>query len=135
MNKKPIPVAMTNAKTIIEDIRVTGAELIDRIRELIHEGNVKRISVRNTKGDVLVDVPVSIGVAGLGATFLAMGPLITALGFFALFMNDYSIFVEREEPIDEHEVNAQFIEVEDEDEEDEEEEDEKEEGKKGKNKK
>lgn len=115
---------MTHTRTIIEDIRVTGAELIDRIRELIHEGNVKRISVRNTKGDVLVDVPVSVGVAGLGATFLAMGPLITSLGFFALFMNDYSIYVEREEPVDEHEVDAQFIEVEDEEDEDEDEDDE-----------
>ena len=122
----------TNTKTIIEDIRVTGAELIDRIRELIHEGNVKRISVRNTKGDVLVDVPVSVGVAGLGATFLAMGPLITSLGFFALFMNDYSIYVEREEPVDEHEVDAQFIEVEDEDEEDDEDEEEEKKGKKKK---
>ncbi len=126
----------TNTRTIIEDIRVTGAELIDRIRELIHEGNVKRISVRNTKGDVLVDVPVSVGVAGLGATFLAMGPLITSLGFFALFMNDYSIYVEREEPVDEHEVDAQFIEVEDEDDEDEDEgEDKDEEEKESKKKK
>jgi len=133
--KNLTPVAMTNSRTIIEDIRVTGAELIDRVRELIHEGNVKRISVRNTKGDVLVDVPVSVGVAGLGATFLAMGPLITSLGFFALFMNDYSIYVEREEPIDEHEVDAQFIEVEDEDEEDEDEGEEEKEEKKGKSKK
>ena len=124
----------TNTRTIIEDIRVTGAELIDRIREIIHEGNVKRISVRNTQGDVLVDVPVSVGVAGLGATFLAMGPLITSLGFFALFMNDYSIYVEREKPADEHEVDAQFIEVEDEDEEDDEE-DEDDEPKKDKKKK
>lgn len=122
---------MTNTRTIFEDIRVTGAELIDRVREIIREGNVKRISVRNTNGDVLVDVPVSVGVAGLGATFLAMGPLITALGFFALFINDYSIYVEREKPADEHEVDAQFIEVEDEEDEDEEKEDEKE-GKKKK---
>ena len=125
----------TNTRTIIEDIRVTGAELIDRIREIIHEGNVKRISVRNSKGEVLLDVPVSVGVAGLGATFFAMGPLITSLGFFALFMNDYSIYVEREKPVDEHEVDAQFIEVEDEEDEDEDEEADEEEEKKSKKKK
>ncbi len=107
---------MKKTKTVFEDIRVTGAELIDRIREVIREGNVKRISVRNSKDDVLFDVPLSLGVAGFGVTFLALGPLITSLGFFALFMNDYSIYVEREEPVDEHEVDATVIEVEDENE-------------------
>lgn len=105
--------------TIIEEIRVTGAELIDKVKEIIREGNVRRISIINDDGDVLLDLPLTLGVAGFGVSLFAMGPVLTAIGLFALFMNDYNIVVEREKKTDKNEVEAQVIDIEnDEDEED-----------------
>lgn len=107
--------------TIIEEIRVTGSELIDKVKEIIREGNVRRITIINDEGDVLLDVPLTLGVAGFGVSLVAMGPILTAIGIFALFMNDYNVVVEREKDADPNEVDAQVIDIEenDEDEDDE----------------
>lgn len=111
------------SKTIIEEIRISGDKLISKVKQILKEGNIRRIIIKNDDGDVLLDVPLTIGVAGFGTSLLAMGPLITALGAFALFYNDYNIVVERE-PNEENEVEAEIINIEDEDEDEDEEEDE-----------
>ncbi len=112
--------------TIIEEIRVTGSELIEKIKEIIREGNVRRITIINDEGDILLDVPLTLGVAGFGVSLVAMGPLLTAIGLFALFMNDYNIVVEREKDTDTdpNEVEAQVIDIEENDEDEEDDEDE-----------
>ena len=105
-------------ETIFDEIRVSGEKLISKVKQILKEGNVRRIIIKNKEGEVLLDVPLTIGVAGFGTSLVAMGPIITALGAFALFYNDYSIIVERE-PKDENEVEAEIINIEDEDNEDE----------------
>lgn len=110
-------------KTIFEEIKIAGRDLIARLREIVREGNVRRIIIKNEEGDTLFDVPLNVGVAGFGLSVLALGPLITSLGVFALFMNDYNVIVERvvdtekKPPKDENEVDAEIIDIEDEEEE------------------
>lgn len=107
-------------KTIFEEIKIAGKDLLNRVVGIIKEGNVKRIIIKNEEGDTLFDVPLNVGVAGFGLSVLALGPLITSLGVFAIFMNDYSIIVERvvesekEPPKDENEVDAEIIDIDDE---------------------
>ena len=110
--------------TIIEEIRVTGSELIEKVKEIVREGNVRRITIINDEGDILLDLPLTLGVAGFGVSLFAMGPILTAIGLFALFMNDYNIVVEREEKSDKNEVEAQVIDIQDDNENKEEDEDE-----------
>lgn len=108
------------SKTIFEEIKVTGKELLSRVWKLIKEGNVRRIVIKNEEGDTLFDMPLNVGMAGFGLSVLALGPIITSLGLFALFMNDYNVIVERTvegdektPPKDENEVDAEIIDIED----------------------
>jgi hypothetical protein len=75
----------------MEEFTVSGSRLKERIKELLHEGNVRRILIRNPQGRTLVDMPLSAGVAG--ALLL---PLWAAIGTVAALATDYTIAVERD---------------------------------------
>lgn len=72
-----------------ERFQVQGAELVDRVKELIHEGNVTRIIVKQ-QGKTILEIPVTIGA--IGAVFL---PTIAALGVIAALVTRCTIVVER----------------------------------------
>lgn len=98
-------------KSIIEEIKVTGTELVDTVKDIVKQGNVRRIIIRNKKGKTLLEIPLTIGAAGLGATLYALGPFLSAIGFFALYINDFSVVVERARKTSEIEADAQIIEI------------------------
>ena len=75
----------------MEEIKVTGAKLKDKIKELIREGNVRRIILKNPKGRVLLDMPLNAGVVGL-----ALAPLWAAVATVAVMATDYTVAVERD---------------------------------------
>lgn len=76
-------------RALSERIQVTGAELANRVRQLLREGNVNRIIVR--KGDrVLLDIPVTAGVVGA-----LLMPYLAALGLIAAVAARYTLEVER----------------------------------------
>ena len=83
------------SKSLIEEIKVTGKDLVERIKEIVQEGNVPRVIIKNKKGKVLLEVPLNVGVAGLGAALYALGPFLPAIAFYALLSNDFNIVVER----------------------------------------
>lgn len=73
-----------------EDLKVDGEELLAKVRELIHEGNVRRVIIKNGEGTVLMEIPLTLGVAG--AVLL---PTLAAVGAIAAIVTDCSITVER----------------------------------------
>lgn len=75
----------------MEEFKVSGSKLKGRIKELLREGNVRRIIVRNPGGRTLIDMPLTAGVAG--AVLL---PLWAAIGTIAALATDYTIAVERD---------------------------------------
>ena len=75
----------------MEEIKVSGSKLKARLKELIKEGNVRRIIIRNPAGRTLLDMPLSAGVAG--AVLL---PFWAAVGTIAALATDYTIAVERD---------------------------------------
>lgn len=79
---------------IVEEIRATGQELISRVKELLREGNLRRMSIVNGKGETLLEVPLTLGMAGVGGAFL-MAPVISALATFAFLVHDTRIHIER----------------------------------------
>ncbi|MDR8392827.1 DUF4342 domain-containing protein [Aliifodinibius sp. S!AR15-10] len=134
-----------SSKTFTEELKGTTSEIIKQIRRLIKEGAARRLIIENKEGKVLFQTQLAAGVAGT-ALVTAMAPVISAIGMFALFMNDVKIIVEKypeeEREKDEYEVDdAEVvidIEEEEDDEDDEEQktssgETEKTVGKKGKN--
>jgi hypothetical protein len=75
-----------------EELAATGDELISRVKELVHQGNVRRIIVKHD-GRTVVEFPLTLGVVG---TLLA--PQLAALGAVAALVTDCTITLEREEP-------------------------------------
>jgi hypothetical protein len=75
----------------MEEMKVSGAHVKQKIKDLLREGNVRRIIVRNPHGRQLIDMPLTAGVVGA-----AMLPLWAALGAVAALATDYTIAVERD---------------------------------------
>ena len=78
------------AKVTREEFSVSTSKLVDRVRELLHEGNVTKIIVKDEKGKPLLEIPATVGVIG---TVLA--PWLTALGVIAALVTNCRIMVER----------------------------------------
>ena len=111
--------AKQKAKHIFEEVQGGVNEVISKIREFIKEGSARRLIIKNDQGEVVFQTQLAVGVGG-AALVGAMAPVISAIGMFAMFINDYQILVERE--IDEDEgdgfsVDAEIIEITEEDEE------------------
>ena len=99
------------ATSFVEEVRVTGEELISTLREIVTEGNVRRVVVKNKKGKILLDLPLNYAGLAAGAGLALLSPWISAIALFVLFYNDFSIFVERSVP-----KEIEVVDVEDEDE-------------------
>jgi phage-related minor tail protein len=84
---------MEKLNTIFEEIKVFGNELSDKVRELIHEGNVHRIIIKDEHGRTFVEIPVT--VAAIGAVF---APVLAAVGTIAAMAAKFTIVVERSVP-------------------------------------
>ncbi|MCW5946727.1 MAG: DUF4342 domain-containing protein [Fimbriimonadales bacterium] len=76
-----------------EEFKVSGDNLLAKVKELVHEGNVRRIIIKNEKGDTLMEVPLTIGVVGV-----ALLPIWAAIGALAALATDCTIVVERRDP-------------------------------------
>jgi hypothetical protein len=75
-----------------EEHKVSGDKVISKIRELIHQGNVRRIIIKNDDGRSLIEVPLTVGVVGA-----VVAPVWAAIGAVAALVTNCSIEVEREE--------------------------------------
>lgn len=73
-----------------EEFRVSGEEVLAKAKELVHEGNVRRIAIRNEKGETVVEFPLTVGV--VGALLL---PMWAAIGAVAALLTRCTIVVER----------------------------------------
>lgn len=74
------------------EFQVTGEELLAKIKELIHEGNVRKIIIKNEKGDTYLEIPVTIGLIGA-----IVAPVFAAIGALAALAARFTIVVERKE--------------------------------------
>lgn len=79
----------------IEEIEVTGSELISRVKELIKEGNVRHIVIRNQQNDVVLEIPLATGIAVGGVVAFFSLPL-AALGALAALVTRLKIEVVRQ---------------------------------------
>lgn len=99
MNERPGQVdhvAVEEERTWTEQIEVTGSELVGRIKELIAEGNVRRLIIRNSDDDKLLEVPLTAGVM-VGGAFTLIAPILAALGAMASLLAKVKIEVIRTE--------------------------------------
>ncbi len=76
--------------TRTEELKITGEQLVATVKELVRQGNIRRITVKNREGKTLVEIPLTLGVVG---TLLI--PTLAALGAVAALVAECSIVVER----------------------------------------
>jgi len=77
-------------KTTQEEFKINGRDLVDKVKELIREGNVRRIIIKDKEGKTLVELPVTVGVVGV-----VIAPVLAALGAIAALVTECTIIVER----------------------------------------
>jgi hypothetical protein len=75
-----------------ESIKIQGEKVVNKVKELVKEGNVRKISIHEKDGRELMSFPLSLGV--VGAVF---APVLAAVGALAALIGECSITVEREE--------------------------------------
>ena len=75
-----------------EEYEVRGEDLLSRIKELVREGNIRRITIRSEQGNTLIEIPLAIGV--VGAMLL---PVWASVGALAALVTNCTIAVERRE--------------------------------------
>ena len=78
------------------EFHVNAEELLSKIKELIHEGNVRKIIIKNDKGETYLEIPVTIGLIGA-----LVAPIFAAVGALAALAANFTIEVERKEDIQE----------------------------------
>lgn len=88
-------------RTFTEEIELAGSQLVERIKELVAEGNVRTLRVRTPEAeDPFLELPLTGGVVGGGVLLLA-APWLAALGALAAIVAKVKVEIVREEPADE----------------------------------
>jgi len=77
-----------------DEFTVSGDNLLNKVREVIHEGNVRRIILKREDGDPFLEIPVNAGLA-VGVTTLAIAPWLVAIGAVAAMVSKVTVVVER----------------------------------------
>jgi hypothetical protein len=79
--------------TIYEEFKVQAKDLVDKVQDFIHEGNVRRIIIKDERGHTFLEIPLTIAAIGVVAA-----PVLAALGGIAALVANFTLVVERNEP-------------------------------------
>ncbi|MGA2740265.1 MAG: DUF4342 domain-containing protein [Bryobacteraceae bacterium] len=86
---------MENFHVNLEEFKVLGKELVDKVQEIIHEGNVRRIIIRDEHGHTFIEIPLTVAAIGAVAA-----PILAAVGAIAAHLAHFTIVVERVERVE-----------------------------------
>jgi hypothetical protein len=81
---------MGEEKTYTERFKLSGEALLSKVKEVVHEGNVRRLVIRNEDERVLIEIPLTVGAVGV-----LIAPIAAAIGAIAALVTHCSIEVER----------------------------------------
>ena len=81
---------MPEKKTQTEEFNINGEELLARIKDLIRQGNIRRVIIKNKEGRILMEIPLTIGVVGA-----LLAPSLAAIGAIAALLTEATVVVEK----------------------------------------
>lgn len=81
---------MPEQKFRTEEFRVEGERLIAKVKELIHEGNIRRIIIKDKEGKTVMEIPMTLGVVGV-----LIAPQLAAIGAIAALLTEATLVVEK----------------------------------------
>ena len=76
-----------------EEYKIDGKDLLSRVKEIVHQGNARRIIIKNEQGHALLEIPLTFGVVGA-----VLMPVWVAIGAIAALTAHYTLVVEKEVP-------------------------------------
>lgn len=90
-----------------EELSISGDVLVTKIKELIRQGNVRRIIIKNEEGHTLIEIPMTVGVIG-GVIGAAVFPVIAAVGVIGAMVAHLTVVIERRvsEPVSDEEADS-----------------------------
>jgi hypothetical protein len=77
-------------RTRYEEFKVNGGEILNKVKEIIHEGNVRRIILKDEQGKTFMELPLTVGVVGA-----LIAPILAAVGAVAALASNLTIVVEK----------------------------------------
>jgi hypothetical protein len=83
---------MSEEKFRTEEFHINGEELLAKIKKLVHEGNIRRIIIKNKDGKTLLEIPMTFGVVGA-----LIAPQLAAIGAIAALLTEATVVVEKVE--------------------------------------
>lgn len=86
----------TNEKVTAEEFKISGDVLVTKIKELIAQGNVRRIIIKNEESHTLIEIPMTVGVIG-GVISAALFPVVAAVGVIGAMVAHLTVVIERQE--------------------------------------
>ena len=86
----------TNEKVTAEEFKISGDVLVAKIKELIAQGNVRRIIIKNEEGHTLIEIPMTVGVIG-SVISAALFPVVAAVGVIGAMVAHLTVVIERQE--------------------------------------
>lgn len=82
-------------RVTVEEFKISGDALVARIKDLFHQGNIRRIIIKNETGHTLIEIPLTVGVIG-GAVGAALFPVVAAVGVIGAMVAHLTVVVERQ---------------------------------------
>lgn len=82
-------------RPIVEEIELQGSQLLERVKEIIQEGNVRKLSIKDANGRYLLEIPLTVGVVA-GSVLALTAPVWAALGAVAALLARVKIEIHRE---------------------------------------
>ncbi|MEM7773113.1 MAG: DUF4342 domain-containing protein [Cyanobacteria bacterium P01_E01_bin.6] len=88
--------AETTEKVTIEEFKISGDALVTKIKDLLHQGNIRRISIKDDNGHTLIEIPMTVGIIGgtIGTIFF---PVVAAVGVIGAMVAHLTVVIERPE--------------------------------------
>lgn len=83
---------MSEENVRTEEFSVSGEDLIAKVKEIIHEGNIRRIIIKKKDGETVIEIPMTLGVVGA-----LVAPQLAALGAIAALVTEATVVVEKDE--------------------------------------
>ena len=83
---------MASDRVRTEEFKVSGEELLAKIKQLVQEGNIRRIVIKNKEGGTFMEIPLTVGVIGV-----LLAPTLAAVGALAALVSEATVVVEKAE--------------------------------------
>ncbi len=84
------------ANVSVEEFTISGDALVTKVKELIHQSNIRRIIIKNEEGQVLIEIPLTVGVVG-GVISAAIFPVVAAVAVIGTMVVHLTVVIEKRE--------------------------------------